>query len=113
MTVDGHDRGPVGGGVRRQLRSATRRRQKQGGTVYAETVGESGSLKSLKLPDAWNVQVLAYVDGKVYYRADTDDTGAWKLYSWVPGQREADPDQDGHVADGRVGRRPRSRPRST
>jgi len=46
----------------------------------------SGSVKSLKLPDAWSVQVLEYVDGKVYYRADTDDTGAWKLYSWVPGE---------------------------
>ncbi|TCO13904.1 hypothetical protein EV652_12565 [Kribbella steppae] len=60
--------------------------KKQGGTVYAETVGESGSVRSLKVPDAWSVQVLEYVDGKVYYRADTDDTGAWKLYSWVPGE---------------------------
>ncbi|MEI8408072.1 MULTISPECIES: hypothetical protein [unclassified Kribbella] len=59
--------------------------QEQGGVVYAEDLGEDGFLKSLKLPDAWNLQVLAYVDDKVYYRADNDDTGAWKLYSWVPG----------------------------
>jgi hypothetical protein len=61
----------------------------KGGVVYAETVGERGSVKSLKLPDAWNLRVLAYVDDKVYYRADTDDTGAWKLYSWVPGETKA------------------------
>jgi hypothetical protein len=60
--------------------------RKQGGTVYAETVGESGSVKSLKLPDAWSVEVLAYAGGKVFYSADTDGKGAWKLYSWVPGQ---------------------------
>jgi hypothetical protein len=59
--------------------------QEKGGIVYAEDPGEDGFLKSLKLPDAWNLQVLAYVDDKVYYRADNDDTGAWKLYSWVPG----------------------------
>ncbi|MEV0286274.1 hypothetical protein AB0H36_19350 [Kribbella sp. NPDC050820] len=59
--------------------------QKQGGIVYAEDPGEDGFLKSLKLPDAWNLQVLAYVGNKVYYRADNDDSGAWKLYSWVPG----------------------------
>ncbi len=63
--------------------------QEKGGILYAETVGESGSVKSLKLPDAWNLRVLAYVDGKVYYRADSDDTGSWKLYSWVPGASKA------------------------
>jgi hypothetical protein len=61
--------------------------EEKGGIVYAETAG--GSVKSLKLPDAWNLRVLAYVDGKVYYRADNDDTGAWKLYSWVPGESKA------------------------
>jgi hypothetical protein len=63
--------------------------QEKGGILYAEEPGEDGFLKSLKLPDAWNLQVLAYVDDKVYYRADNDDTGAWKLYSWVPGAAKA------------------------
>lgn len=61
---------------------------KQGGVVYAETAAGGGSMESLKLPDSWNLQVLAYVDGTVYYRADDDDAGApWSLYSWVPGAK--------------------------
>ncbi|GAA0570462.1 hypothetical protein HPO96_33290 [Kribbella sandramycini] len=55
----------------------------KGGTVYAET-GES--LKSLKLPDAWELQVLSIVDGKVYYRASDKELGPWKLYTWTPGE---------------------------
>ncbi|MET9317061.1 hypothetical protein ABZX12_35025 [Kribbella sp. NPDC003505] len=54
----------------------------KGGTVYAET---TSSLKSLKLPDSWNLQVLAFADGKVYYRAASSEDGAWALYSWTPG----------------------------
>jgi hypothetical protein len=59
----------------------------KGGVLYAETV--SAPVTSLKLPDSWNLQVLAYADGKVYFRSDTDNTGAWKLYSWVPGATNA------------------------
>ncbi len=53
----------------------------KGGTVYAES---GDSVQSLKLPNSWEVQVLAYTDGKVYYRASDTETGPWKLYSWVP-----------------------------
>jgi hypothetical protein len=54
----------------------------KGATVYAEN---ADSVESLKLPNSWEVQVLAYTDGKVYYRASDAETGPWKLYSWVPG----------------------------
>ncbi|MFI5732391.1 hypothetical protein ACIA49_19885 [Kribbella sp. NPDC051587] len=54
----------------------------KGATVYAEN---ADSVQSLKLPNSWEVQVLAYTDGKVYYRASDAETGPWKLYSWVPG----------------------------
>ncbi|MFB6719981.1 hypothetical protein ACFCV3_07470 [Kribbella sp. NPDC056345] len=53
----------------------------KGGTVYAES---ADSVQSLKLPNSWEVQVLAYTGGKVYYRASDAETGPWKLYSWVP-----------------------------
>ncbi|TDD57128.1 hypothetical protein E1263_24375 [Kribbella antibiotica] len=55
----------------------------KGGTVYAET---ADSVQSLKLPNSWEVRVLAYADGKVYYRASDTETGPGKLYSWVPGE---------------------------
>ena len=55
----------------------------KGGTVYAET---ADSLQSLKLPNNWEVRVIAYTGGKVYYRASDAETGPWKLYSWVPGE---------------------------
>jgi len=58
----------------------------KGGTVYAET---THSLESLKLPDSWNLQVLAFADGKVYYRAASTEQGPWALYSWTPGASAA------------------------
>ncbi|MFF1817363.1 hypothetical protein ACFVWG_08710 [Kribbella sp. NPDC058245] len=58
----------------------------KGGTVYAES---GDSLQSLKLPTSWEVRVLAYTGGKVYYRASDTETGAWKLYSWVPTEAKA------------------------
>ncbi|WP_405063790.1 hypothetical protein OG474_19665 [Kribbella sp. NBC_01505] len=57
----------------------------KGATVYAES---GNSLQSLKLPNSWEVQVLAYTGGKVYYRASDKETGPWKLYSWVPGEAQ-------------------------
>ncbi|GAA1688786.1 hypothetical protein GCM10009745_37130 [Kribbella yunnanensis] len=59
----------------------------KGGTVYAES---GDSVQSLKLPNSWEVQVLAYTDGKVYYRASDKETGPWKLYSWVPSAAKAE-----------------------
>ncbi len=58
----------------------------KGGTVYVET---GAAVESLKLPDAWNLEVLAYADGKVYYRAGDKETGSWKLYTWAPGDARA------------------------
>lgn len=54
----------------------------KGAVVYAES---GGSVQSLKVPNGWNVEVLAYVNGKVYYRAGESEFGAWKLYTWTPG----------------------------
>ncbi|NIK54822.1 hypothetical protein [Kribbella shirazensis] len=58
----------------------------KGGTVYAET---TTSVRSLKLPDSWNLQVLAFADGKVYFRAASAEDGPWTLYSWSPGASAA------------------------
>jgi hypothetical protein len=58
----------------------------KGGTVYAET---TASVRSLQLPDSWNLQVLAFADGKVYYRAASTEDGPWALYSWTPGASAA------------------------
>lgn len=58
----------------------------KGGTVYAET---TSSVRSLKLPDSWNLQVLALADGKVYFRAASTEDGPWTLYSWTPGASAA------------------------
>jgi len=62
-------------------------RATKGGTLYAENFG---SVKSLKLPDVWNLQVLSYVGGKVYYRAGASESGGWKLYTWTPGATTPD-----------------------
>ncbi|WP_350279350.1 hypothetical protein [Kribbella sp. HUAS MG21] len=58
----------------------------KGGTVYAET---TSSVRSLKLPDSWNLQVLAFADGKVYFRSASTQDGPWSLYSWSPGASAA------------------------
>ncbi|GAA1591777.1 hypothetical protein GCM10009789_52280 [Kribbella sancticallisti] len=58
----------------------------KGGTLYAD----SGlDVETLKRPNDSNLRVLGYVDGKVYFRADTDDRGAWQFYSWTPGSSKA------------------------
>jgi hypothetical protein len=58
----------------------------KGGIVYAET---GGSVRKLAMPDSWNVEVLAYAAGKVYFRGGDTRDGAWKLYEWTPGQARA------------------------
>ena len=58
----------------------------RGGIVYAET-GADGQVHKLDLPKAWEVQVLAYAAGKVWFRAsDKQDAAAWSLYTWIPGE---------------------------
>ena len=58
----------------------------KGAVVYAES---GNSVQSLKVPNGWNVEVLAYANGKVYYRAGESENGAWKLYAWTPGTAKA------------------------
>ncbi|HET6989296.1 MAG TPA: hypothetical protein VFI00_21895 [Kribbella sp.] len=58
----------------------------KGGVVYAES---GDSVRSLKLPNSWNLGVLALVDGKVYFRSGDTRDGAWKLYAWSPGDANA------------------------
>ncbi|MEU8225953.1 hypothetical protein [Kribbella sp. NPDC048915] len=60
--------------------------QTKGGTVYAETYH---SVKSLKLPESWNVEVLAFADGKVYFRSAATERGQRSLYAWTPGASAA------------------------
>ncbi|GAA0570454.1 hypothetical protein HPO96_33295 [Kribbella sandramycini] len=57
----------------------------KGGVLFAET---DEHVLSLKLPDSWNVEVLAYTDGKVYYRTsdDTTESSTWRLHAWTPGE---------------------------
>jgi hypothetical protein len=55
----------------------------KGGIVYAEA--PSGQLGKLQVPNGWNLQVLAYRNGKVYYRSGDNEAGSsWKLYEWAP-----------------------------
>ncbi len=58
----------------------------KGAIVYAES--ENG-VKQLKMPNSWNVEVLAYVDGKVYFSGGDTDGLVWKLYEWTPGETKA------------------------
>ncbi|TDU89236.1 hypothetical protein EV138_2797 [Kribbella voronezhensis] len=63
----------------------------QGSTVYA-TVTDAGlpAVKKLELPNRWEVSVLAYQDGKVYYRAfTTQNSPTWQLYEWDPANSAA------------------------
>jgi hypothetical protein len=63
----------------------------QGSTVYA-TVSENGlvTVKKLALPTRWEVRVIAYQDGKVYYSAyGTQNANTWQLYAWDPAKFSA------------------------
>jgi hypothetical protein len=62
-----------------------------GSTVYA-TVSASDLtvVKKLELPTRWEVSVIAYQDGKVYYRAyATQNASTWQLYAWDPSESSA------------------------
>ncbi len=42
------------------------------------------------LPKPWEVRVIAYQDGKVYYRSmDTQNSNTWQLYAWDPAETPA------------------------
>ncbi|NEA35553.1 hypothetical protein [Streptomyces sp. SID13031] len=58
----------------------------KGATVYAE---HGGTVQSLKVPNGWNVEVLAYANGKVFYRSGETEQSAWNLYAWTPGAAKA------------------------
>jgi hypothetical protein len=57
----------------------------KGGAVYAE----DNSIRKLDLPNSWEVEVLAYRGGKVYFRAGTSEKGDRLLYEWTPGAAKA------------------------
>ncbi|MEV6411632.1 hypothetical protein [Kribbella sp. NPDC051718] len=57
----------------------------KGGAVYSKT----GSIRKLDLPNSWEVEVLAYRGGKVYFRAGTTEKGDRLLYEWTPGAAKA------------------------
>lgn len=57
----------------------------KGGVVYAE----GSSIRKLALPNSWEVAVLAYRGGKVYFRAGDTERGDRWLYEWSPGAAKA------------------------
>jgi hypothetical protein len=62
-----------------------------GGTVYA-TYYDNGLdvVKKLSLPTHSEIRVIAYQDGKVYYRAYATQTSkTWQLYAWDPAKSAA------------------------
>lgn len=67
-------------------RTSSRGAATKGGIVYAES---GGSVQSLKVPEGWNTEVLAFVNGTVFYRSGATENGAWNLYSWRPGAAKA------------------------
>lgn len=72
---------------------ATNRRSAGGGarkgsTVYVETTFQPS--RKLSRPDDWELTVLGYAGGKVYFRSQaTSDASTSSLYAWVPGQAAA------------------------
>jgi hypothetical protein len=61
----------------------------RGGVIYARTAG-GGQVHKLSLPTLWEPRVLAYAEGKVFFRAGAEVNAAvWSLYSWTPGSAEA------------------------
>lgn len=80
-----------------------------GGTVYA--VGGT-SVKQLEVTGDWALEVLAYTQGKVFYRTGEAVSGPpWKLYEWTPGAAKARlvktiPDLSAVTADAKIGAAP-------
>jgi hypothetical protein len=62
-----------------------------GGTVYATYNGNGlDVVKKLSLPTHSEIRVIAYQDGKVYYRAYATQTSKnWQLYAWDPAKPAA------------------------
>jgi hypothetical protein len=59
-----------------------------GGIVYADS--PSRQLRKLQVPNGWDLQVLAYLNDKVYFRSGNDRAGSnWKLYGWAPDSPKA------------------------
>jgi hypothetical protein len=61
----------------------------RGGTVYAQTAAD-GQVHKLSLPKAWDLRVLGYTNGQVYFSwSDSRGATSWRLYTWTPGSSEA------------------------
>lgn len=58
----------------------------KGGDVYARV---SETVQRLKMPDSWNIKVLAYRGAWVYFEVADTSGGTRKLYSWKPGTAKA------------------------
>ncbi|ADB29737.1 hypothetical protein Kfla_0616 [Kribbella flavida DSM 17836] len=61
--------------------------QLKGGVVYAEDT--SSPVRKLPLPDALDLEVLAYAANRVFYSAKSSARGTAKLYAWTPGRSSA------------------------
>jgi hypothetical protein len=61
----------------------------QGGTVYTQAAA-GGQVHKLSLPKAWDIRVLGYTNGQVYFSwSDGQGATSWRLYTWTPGSSEA------------------------
>jgi hypothetical protein len=60
----------------------------QGGTVYAQTAAY-GQVHKLSLPKAWDLRVLGYANGQVFFSWSASQGASWRLYTWTPGSSEA------------------------
>lgn len=69
---------------------ALRRSAESDSTPGAIIYAEQESVQKLTLPDVWDPVPLGYVDGKVYFRAESAEGAlTWTLYEWVPGASKA------------------------
>jgi hypothetical protein len=79
----------------------------QGGAIYAQTATDT-QVHMLSLPKAWDIRVLGYTNGQVYFcSSDSDGATSWRLYTWTPGSSEATliktvPSPTGLTSDGRI-----------
>ncbi|HEY0692645.1 MAG TPA: hypothetical protein VGD71_26850 [Kribbella sp.] len=79
----------------------------QGGTVYAQTAADT-QVHKLSLPKAWDIRVLGYTNGQVYFRwSDSDGATSWRLSTWTPGSSEVTliktvPSPTALTSDGRI-----------
>jgi hypothetical protein len=60
----------------------------QGGTVYAQTAAY-GQVHKLSLPKAWDLRVLGYANGQVFFSWSASQGASWRLYTWTPGSSGA------------------------